>query len=252
MERVPIAIGRNEVNINMSNKNIVITGASKGIGRAIALKFAAQGFDVAVCARNQADLDSLRAELQSLSTNIKILAISCDVRQKDEVLAFAKQVTDAFGAVDVLVNNAGIFLPGQVHNEPEGTLEQLIETNLYSAYHITRALITDMKARNSGSIFNVSSVAGTQAYSNGGSYSISKFAMQGFSKALREELKPHNIKVTTLVPGATLTNSWAGSGLPDERFMKAEDIAQAVWDVYQLSANTVVEEITLRPVLGDI
>lgn len=238
--------------LNMSNKSIVVTGASKGIGRAIALQFAKHGFNVAVCARNQADLDNLKAELQAISPNSKILALGCDVRQKEEVLAFAKQVTDNFGTVDILVNNAGIFLPGEVHSEPEGTLEQLIETNLYSAYHITRALIGDMKARKSGSIFNVSSVAGVQAYSNGGSYSISKFAMQGFSKALREELKPHNIKVTTLVPGATLTSSWAGSGLPDERFMKAEDIAQAVWDVYSLSPNTVVEEILLRPVLGDI
>ena len=234
------------------SKSIVITGASKGIGRAIALKFAAQGFNVAVCARKQADLDSLKAELQAQSSTIKVLAVSCDVRKKDEVLAFAKQVAESFGTVDVLVNNAGVFLPGEVHSEPEGTLEQLIETNLYSAYHISRALIPAMKERKSGSIFNVSSVAGIQAYHNGGSYSISKFALQGFSKALREELKPHNIKVTTLVPGATLTNSWAGSGLPDERFIKAEDIAQTVWDVYNLSPNTVVEEILLRPVLGDI
>lgn len=236
----------------MTNKSIIITGASKGIGRAIALKFAENGFNVAVCARKQADLDKLKAELQQLSPNSKILALPCDVRKKEEVLAFAEQVKKEFGNVDVLVNNAGVFLPGAVHNEAEGTLEQLIETNLYSAYYISRALLPAMIERKSGSIFNVSSVAGIQAYHNGGSYSISKFALLGFSKALREELKPHNIKVTSLIPGATYTDSWSGSGLPEERFMKAEDIAQAVWDVYNLSANTVVEEILLRPVLGDI
>lgn len=236
----------------MSNKNIVITGASKGIGKAIALKFAAQGFNVAVCARKQADLDTLKDELKKLSPESKILAVSCDVRKKEDVLAFAEQVKNEFGTVDVLVNNAGIFLPGAVHNEAEGTLEQLIETNLYSAYYISRALLPAMIERKSGNIFNVSSVAGIQAYHNGGSYSISKFALSGFSKALREELKPHNIKVTTLIPGATYTDSWSGTGLPEERLMKAEDIAQAVWDVYNLSPNTVVEEILLRPVLGDI
>lgn len=234
------------------NKSIVITGASKGIGRAIAIKFAQQGFDVAVCARKQADLDALKAELQQLSPSSKILAVSCDVRKKEEVLAFAEHVKQAFKQVDVLVNNAGIFLPGAVHSEAEGTLEQLIETNLYSAYHISRALIPDMIARKSGTIFNVSSVAGIQAYHNGGSYSISKFALRGFSMTLREELKPYNIRVTTLVPGATYTDSWAGSGLPEERFMKVEDIAQTVWEMYNLSPNTVVEEILLRPVLGDI
>ncbi len=236
----------------MTNKSIIITGASKGIGRAIALKFAENGFNVAVCARKQADLDKLKAELQQLSQNSKILTLPCDVRKKEEILAFAEQVKKEFENVDVLVNNAGIFLPGAVHNEAEGTLEQLIETNLYSAYYISRALLPAMIERKSGSIFNVSSVAGIQAYHNGGSYSISKFALLGFSKALREELKPHNIKVTSLIPGATYTDSWSGSGLPEERFMKAEDIAQAVWDVYNLSANTVVEEILLRPVLGDI
>lgn len=236
----------------MANKSIIITGASKGIGRAIALKFAENGFNVAVCARKQADLDALKEELQKLSPKSKILALPCDVSKKEEVLAFAEQVKNEFGLIDVLVNNAGIFLPGTVHNEAEGTLAQLIETNLYSAYHISRAIVPGMIERNSGSIFNVSSVAGIQAYHNGGSYSISKFALLGFSKALREELKPHNIKVTSLIPGATFTDSWSGSGLPEERFMKAEDIAQAVWDVYNLSANTVVEEIILRPTLGDI
>jgi short-subunit dehydrogenase len=109
-----------------------------------------------------------------------------------------------------------------------------------------------MKAKKSGSVFNICSVAGLFAYPNGGSYSISKFAMLGFSKALREEMKEYNVKVTTLLPGATLTDSWANAPFPDSRFMKAQDIAQLIWDVEHLSANTVVEEILLRPVLGDI
>jgi hypothetical protein len=96
------------------------------------------------------------------------------------------------------------------------------------------------------------SIASLHAYANGGSYSISKFALLGFSKALREELKPHNVKVTSLMPGATLTDSWAGVDLPESRFMRADDIAQLIFDVYNLSDSTVIEEVVLRPVLGDI
>jgi hypothetical protein len=109
-----------------------------------------------------------------------------------------------------------------------------------------------MISQKCGHIFNMCSIASLHAYANGGSYSISKFAMLGFSKSLREELKPHGVKVTSLMPGATLTDSWAGVDLPESRFMKAEDIAQLIFDVYNLSASTVIEEVVLRPVLGDI
>ena len=182
----------------------------------------------------------------------EVLIQKCDVSKREEVKVFAEKVLNEFGAVDIIVNNAGVFLPGQVINEEEGTLEKLIETNLYSAYHLSRMLLPKMLEKKSGHIFNLCSVASIQAYPNGGSYSISKFALLGLSKALREELKPHHIKVTALIAGATYTDSWSQSNLPESRFMKAEDIAQTVWDVYHLSENTVVEEILLRPILGDI
>ncbi|MCW5907593.1 MAG: SDR family oxidoreductase [Chitinophagales bacterium] len=231
-------------------KTVVITGATKGIGRALAVKFASGGFNLALCARTEADLQELKSALQPF--NSKVLVQACDVSNKEQVKHFAKNVLKEFDTVDVLLNNAGIFLPGKVHNEDEGTLEKLIETNLYSAYHLTRALVPAMIEQKAGHIFNVSSVAGIQAYHNGGSYSISKFAILGFSKALREELKEFNIRVTSLIPGATYTDSWAGSGLPQERFMKADDVATLVWDIYHLSESTVVEEVLLRPMLGDI
>lgn len=231
-------------------KKIVITGASKGIGRAIALKFAKEGFDVAVCARNAEDLEKMKAyfakESLSLRTDV------CDMSEKSQVLAYAEKLKNEFGVVDILVNNAGLFVPGLVIDEPDGTLEKIIDTNLFSAYHFSRALLPEMMKRKSGHIFNISSVAGLKAYENGGAYSISKFAMMGLSKALREELKPHNIGVTTLMPGATLTDSWSQSDLPASRFMKVEDVADLVWSISQLSENTVVEEILLRPMLGDV
>lgn len=232
------------------NKKIVITGATKGIGRAIAEKFASKGWDLALCARSKEDLTVLHSQLAN--SNSQLITQKCDVSNREDVKVFAEKILNKFGAVDIIVNNAGIFLPGQVINEADGTLEKLIETNLYSAYHLSRMLLPNMLEKKSGHIFNLCSVASIGAYPNGGSYSISKFALLGLSKALREELKPYHIKVTALIAGATYTDSWSQSNLPESRFMKAEDIAQAVWDVYHLSENTVVEEILLRPMLGDI
>lgn len=233
-------------------KNIVVTGASKGIGRAIALKFAAEGFAVAACARNEADLKKLENEVVALAPSLPHIFLPCDMSDRAQVKQFANAINSKWKTVGILVNNAGVFIPGEVINEPEGILEKLINTNLYSAYNMTRELVPTMIKAKAGHIFNICSVASLQAYPNGGSYSISKFALLGFSKSLREELKPYSVKVTSLMPGATLTESWAGAGLPESRFMKAEDIAKLIFDIYNLSDSTVIEEVVLRPMLGDI
>lgn len=230
------------------NKTILISGASRGIGLSIAQHFWSRNWNVALCARS---VENLQKKFIS-NSNQQAFIQSVDVKNKLALQAFAQAALKHFGKVDVLVNNAGQFIPGKVHEEPDGTLENLIETNLYSAYYLSKAIVANMKDRKSGSVFNICSVASLSAYPNGGSYSISKFAMLGFSKALREEMKEYNVKVTTLLPGATLTDSWSNAPYPESRFMKAEDIAQIIWDVVHLSANTVVEEILLRPVLGDI
>jgi short-subunit dehydrogenase len=231
---------------------VVITGASRGIGKALAQKFASQKFDLALCARTEKDLLILKEQIASGFPGIEIFIKKCDVSKKREVLSFAEDVKQHFKAVDVLINNAGVFIPGSVHNEDDGALEKVMETNLYSAYHLTRALIQPMMDRKSGDIFNICSVASISAYENGGSYSISKFAMLGFSKNLREEMKPHNVRVTPIILGATYTDSWESAGIPPERFIKPEDVAKAVWDVHCLSKQSVVEEIVIRPQLGDI
>lgn len=233
------------------SKSILVTGGTKGIGRAIIERFANEGFDVITCARNEEELAELRALLEENHALIHVLAVKADLSVKAEVIEFAEKVI-AFGTPDVLVNNTGVFLPGGILDEPDGNFELMMNTNLYSAYHLTRALIGDMKARKSGHIFSMGSIAGLTAYANGGSYAISKWAMLGMTKCLREELKEENIKVTSILPGATYTASWEGSGLPEDRFMKAEDVAESVWSAYNLSPQSVVEEIVIRPQLGDI
>jgi NADP-dependent 3-hydroxy acid dehydrogenase YdfG len=230
----------------------VITGATKGIGRAIAENLAAAGYDLAVCARNAADLEAMKADFAKKFPKIAILTQVTDVRDKNQVIAFATKITNCWSVIDILVNNAGVFTPGNIHQEPDGLFEQLMETNLYSAYYLTRALIPLMLKQKRGHIFNMCSIASLKAYPNGGSYTISKFALLGFSKVLREELQTKGIKVTAILPGATWTDSWAGVTLPESRLMQAQDIAKALLAATQLSPSAVIEEIVMRPQLGDL
>lgn len=237
---------------NNTNKNIVVSGASKGIGLAIAEAFASKGFNIAICSRNEADLKAVKGDIEGRFPGSKVIYQATDMADKKQVLAFAEMVKASFSKIDILVNNAGVFIPGTIQEEEEGILEQMMNTNLYSAYNLTRALLPGLIEKKSGHIFNICSTASIMAYENGGSYCISKFAMLGFSKVLRSELKEKGIRVTSILPGATFTASWEGVDIPQERFMKASDIAEALLSAYELSDRTVVEEMILRPQLGDL
>lgn len=234
------------------NKFIVVTGGTKGIGRAIVEKFAAHGFDVATCARNKNDLEHLKKEMESQYVGIKVYVQATNMMYKVQVNSFTDFITAMQRPIDILVNNSGYFEPGEIATEPDGTLEKMIEANVYSAYYATRGVVQNMKDYKHGHIFNMCSIASIKAYPNGGSYAISKFALLGFSKCLREELMEYNIRVTAVLPGATKTASWDGVDLPDERFIKAEDVADAVFAAHMLSTRSVVEEIVIRPQLGDL
>jgi len=234
------------------SKLIVVTGATKGIGRAIAERFAEAGFDVAVCARRSEDLEKLKVDFSGKFPAVKVYTMAADMADKKQVEAFAKFIRQIGQPVTVLVNNAGYFIPGSIATEKDGALEDMMNANLYSAYYMTRGLIGLMSAQKSGHIFNMCSIASIKAYANGGSYAITKFALLGFSKCLREELQPAGIRVTAILPGATRTASWDGVELPEERFMSVEDVAETVYAAHSLSPRSVVEEILIRPQLGDI
>lgn len=232
--------------------NIVITGASKGFGRAIAEIFAANGHNLFICARNEIALYKAMEELLTRYPNIKVKAKARDISKKEEAEDFGQWLLANAFNIDVLVNNAGRFIPGSIHNEEADALEEMMQTNVYSAYHLTRVLLPSMMQRKSGHIFNLCSIASLHAYPNGGAYSISKFALHGFSKNLREEMKPHGVKVTAVFPGAAYTDSWSGSGVDPKRIMEAGDIAAMIYAASQLSAQACVEEIIMRPQLGDL
>lgn len=232
--------------------NVVITGASKGIGKAIAAGFAAEGANLFLCARNELTLYNTVAELQVKNSNSTINAQAVDISTKEGAENFGQWILSKSVPVDVLINNAGQFMPGSVYNEEEGLIQKMMDTNLYSAYHLTRKLLPAMIARRKGHIFNMCSIASLHAYHNGGSYSISKFALMGFSKNLREELKQYNIKVTAVYPGAVMTESWSGFDNTTQRIMEATDIAAMVVAATKLSPQAVVEDIIIRPQLGDL
>jgi len=231
--------------------NVVITGASRGIGKAVAKAFAAQGASLFLTSMNEKKLTAAVNELQKEFPSISIKAKAFDLSKKEEAIACGKWFIQN-GTPDILVNNAGNFLPGNVYNEKDGTLENQIQTNLYSAYHVTRTVLPQMITAKSGHIFNMCSIASLRAYENGGSYSISKFALMGFSKNLREELKPFNIKVTAVYPGAVLTDTWGNYDNSAKRIMEAEDIAKMIVAASKLSPAAVVEDIIIRPQLGDL
>jgi short-subunit dehydrogenase len=231
--------------------NVLITGASKGIGRAIAEQFAAAGHTLFLCSRSEKHLYDTVSVLQTQYPGCTIKAKPVDMAKSKEAKDFGEWCL-SFGVPGIVVNNAGQFLPGSVHNEAEGTLERMIEVNLYSAYHLTRTVLPAMITAGQGHIFNICSIASLTAYPNGGSYSISKFALLGFSKNLREELKPHYIKVTAVCPGATMSGSWDGVAIDPRRIMEADDVAKMIYTASQLSAMADVEDIIMRPQLGDL
>ena len=236
--------------------NVIITGASRGIGKAIATTFAAEGANLFLCARSEVPLYDTVAELQLKYPDSLIKAMPADLSDKNATQRFGNWCIKQ-GVPDILVNNAGEFIPGGIADEADGNLEKMIAVNLYSAYHLTRTVLPEMIALKpedgtNRHIFNICSIASFNAYPNGGGYSISKFALLGFSKNLREELKPHRIKVTAVSPGAVMTGSWGDFDNSNRRIMESEDIAAMIVAASKLSPQAVVEDIVMRPIQGDL
>jgi len=202
----------------MDNKKIaVITGASRGIGESIADAFAAKGFDLILTARNAELLSHVSNRLESKHSN-QVWKIPADLSTENGCTDFVRQVKELNLEIDVLVNNAGVFLPGTLMDEPVG----------------------------------MCSIASILAYEAGGGYAVTKHALLGFSKSLRREGIPLGIRVSAVLPGATLTDSWAGVDLPESRFMRADDVARCILTAWDINETTVMEEIIIRPIEGDI
>ena len=231
--------------------NVIITGGSKGLGKAMAMKFAKEGHSLILCARSADTLKATQNEIQSLFPNIKVLVFCADLSLKEKVLEFGNFCLEK-GSPDILINNAGSYTQGNCADGSPDLMHSMMGVNFYSAFYLSQFLIPKMKELKKGHIFNICSIAAQKAYANGGCYSVSKFALYGFSQNLRLELKDHGIKVTSVLPGAVFTDSWSGFDNSNNRIMNPEDIANMVFAASQLSPQAVVEEIVLRPMLGDL
>lgn len=225
--------------------NAIITGATKGIGKAIALKLAQQGYNLAICARTETDLQAFKNELAHY--NVKIIAIKADMSDKDEVYNFCAEVKNAYSKIDVLVNNAGIFMPGSLLEEEDENFEYQSRINLNAPYYLSKYFGKIMRDQQFGHIFNICSIASTAIIDNAGSYSVTKAAILSLNNVLRKELSAYNVKVTAILPGSTLTASWEGTSINPDKFVQPEDIANSLYSILNLSSGVNVDEIVLKP-----
>ncbi len=236
----------------MNNPIALITGASRGIGKAIAFEFGAKGFDLVLSSKKVENLLSTQQELQQTYPSITVDCFAADLSTEKGCNDLVNYFTKTYSHLNVLINNAGMFLPGTLMEENSQQMQFQLDLNFFSAYRITQGLWGLLKTTRRAHVFNMCSIASITAYAAGGGYSVSKFALLGFSKSLRLEGMPHGIAVSAVLPGATLTDSWAGVDLPESRFMRASDVASVIGNAFDMNERTVMEEVVIRPVLGDI
>jgi len=223
----------------------LITGATKGIGRAVATKLWKEGYDLVLIARSAEDLKQLQKELTAPERTILTYPVDCSI--KEEVYQFLNKVKNEFGFIDVLVNNVGAFMPGSLLDEEDETFEKQQDLNVNATYYISKFFGKEMRLRQQGHIFNICSVASKSPVENGGSYSVTKAAMFSLNHVLRQELAPHNVKVTAFLPGSTKTASWEGTTIPDEKFVQPADIADTLYAILNLSKGVNVDEVLITP-----
>ncbi|MFV8370314.1 3-ketoacyl-ACP reductase [Flavobacterium sp. LB2R40] len=221
---------------DLKNKNALITGAGKGIGKAIALALAKEGVNVILVARTQEEIDSVAAKVRSL--RVKALAITADVADINSVNAAVAKALAEFGSIDILINNAGIAAFGKFLELEPTDWERIIQVNLMGTYYVTRAVLPNMIERQMGDIINISSTAGLSGNALTSAYSASKFAVLGLTESLMQEVRKHNIRVTALTPSTVATEMAKDLKLTDgnpEKVMQAEDMAELI--IAQLKLN---------------
>lgn len=230
--------------------NALITGATRGIGKAIALALAKTGYNLAICSRTEADLDALRLELEAYG--VSVLATVVDCSSKAEVNAFLDEVINSEKKIDVLVNNVGVFAPGKLLDEADEVFERQQKINVNATYYISKRVGKLMRNERFGHIFNICSTASKTVVENAGSYSVTKAAMLSLNHVLRTELAPYQVKVTAIIPGSTYTSSWEGTDLPSEQFVQPEDIAKSILHILSLSKGVNVDELILTPLKFEV
>lgn len=236
----------------MKNSVIWVTGASKGIGYAVAEKFALERACVVLSSRSKTALDVALKKIVSLGgTGTSFV---CDVRNAQSIARTARQIEKRFGQIDVLINNAGIAPVKTFADTPLKLFDETIGVNLRGMFACTQAVVSGMMGRKSGTIVNVLSTAALRAFSGNAAYCASKFGALGLTRVLRTELKKYNIRVIAIFPGAVETEMWDTNERKKyhDRMLQPEDVGEAIFNAVALNSRAVAEEIILRPMGGDL
>ncbi|MFB5674862.1 3-ketoacyl-ACP reductase [Paenibacillus terreus] len=229
--------------MELKNKTAVITGAGKGIGRAIAEVLAKEGVNLGLIARTAADLEQLQATLGD-TYGVKVASAVADVSDRTQAEAAVASLEMELGAIDILINNAGIGTFGTVLDMDPEEWERIVRVNLMGTYYVTRAALPSMVAQSSGTIINISSTAGERGAATTSAYSASKFAVLGFTESLMQEVRKSNIRVTALTPSTVNTELASSAGLKigdEDRMMQPEDVAELVLATLKLPQRVFIK-----------
>ncbi len=228
----------------------LVTGGSRGIGKAIAMKLASLGAAVAICGREEAALRQSEKEIVTAAGNARVLALKADVTRAKDIGELVARVSKSLGEITLLVNNAGIGLFGPAHEQREADWDRVMNTNLKSVFLLVKAVVPAMIQRGGGDVINISSLAGKNTFAGGGIYCASKWGLQGLSGCLAEDLRGYGIRVSTICPGSVATEfSGSGRGGKDSSWMlAAEDVAHAVAMVALQGPRSFISEVQMRPV----
>ncbi len=233
-------------------KNALITGSTKGMGRAISISLANEGINVAICSRNEKELLDFKNELQTINPNIEIFAMQADGSNREQLLKFAAAAQQQLGFIDIVVNNLGMYIHSSILDDEAGTFEKQLNTNLMPTYELYRFFGKTMMIARTGHFFNICSVASLNPIAQAGTYSVTKYALLGLTKVMRLEMQEYGVKVTAVIPGSTLTDSWKDAVVDKNTMVLPEDIASAIINIYRMSPGANVDEIIIKPAPGQI
>jgi NAD(P)-dependent dehydrogenase (short-subunit alcohol dehydrogenase family) len=233
--------------MNLNGKTAIVTGGSKGIGRAIAEALVLQGVSVCISARHQEEIDRTVAELTKLGKG-RAIGFRCDVRDYQEVQALMAQAVGELGGLDILINNAGIGMFETVAKMAPEDFRAILETNVFGVFYCCHEAIPRMKLRGGGYIINISSLAGVNAHPRMAAYNASKFGLNGFSEALMQEVRHDNIKVSYIMPGSVNTE-FGGDEASEEKSWQLQppDIARVVLNLLQQDDRALSSRVEIRP-----
>jgi len=229
----------------LSGAVAVVTGASRGIGRAIACRLASLGASVAICGRDRAALQS--SERLIAKSGARVFSQTADVTRQSEVTSFVSGAEGALGPIAILVNNAGMGLFGPAHEKTEEEWDRVLDTNLKSVFLVSRAVAPSMIRRSAGDIINISSLAGRNTFAGGGIYCASKWGVLGLSGCMAEDLRNYGIRVSVICPGSVGTE-FSGRGPKDlSKVLHPEDVAHAVEAIVTQAPQSFLSELHVRP-----